>query len=523
MSEKVWIFDTTLRDGEQSPGCSMNLEDKLRMARQLDRLGVDVMEAGFPIASPGDFEAVRAVSAEIRRPVIAGLARANQNDIDRAWEALKEAERPRIHTFLATSDIHLKYKLRKTHEEVLNLIRTMVAHAKSLCDDVEFSPEDAGRTERSYLIECCHVAVEAGANVLNLPDTVGYCMPDEYARMFSEVQAGVPGMDRVILSSHTHDDLGLAVANALAALNAGVRQIECTINGIGERAGNSSLEEAVMALYVRRDVFGLHTEIHHEELYPASQLLTQLTGVPVQRNKAIVGLNAFAHEAGIHQDGVLKNAITYEIMDPQTVGMPSNSIVLGKHSGRHALSKRYEELGYSLTKPELHQAYALFCQIADRRKQVYDEDLIGILHKGFESIAGAYALKTLQSVTHSQTRSTATVELEKEGKLYRDSATAEGPCDAVFRAVDRITGLRGTLEEFSVHAVGAVRDGVAEVSLVGVFELRQFVGKASGTNVVEAAAQAYLMASNKAVYEMQRVGELKGVSPTQPVAGRVSS
>jgi 2-isopropylmalate synthase len=367
------------------------------------------------------------------------------------------------------------------------------------------------------------VAVEAGANVLNLPDTVGYCMPDEYARMFAEVQAGVPGMDRVILSSHTHDDLGLAVANALAALNAGVRQIECTINGIGERAGNSSLEEAVMALYVRQDVFGLHTEIHHEELYPASQLLTQLTGVPVQRNKAIVGLNAFAHEAGIHQDGVLKNAITYEIMDPQTVGMPSNSIVLGKHSGRHALLKRYEELGYSLTKPELHQAYALFCQIADRRKQVYDEDLIGILHKGFESIAGAYALKTLQSVTHSQTRSTATVELEKEGKLYRDSATAEGPCDAVFRAVDRITGLIGTLEEFSVHAVGAGRDGVAEVSLVGVFELRQFVGKASGTNVVEAAAQAYLMASNKAVYEMQRVGELKGVSPTQPVAGRVSS
>src|SRR5579872_161612 len=320
MSEQVLIFDTTLRDGEQSPGCSMNLEEKLEMARQLDRLGVDILEAGFPIASDGDFEAVQAVAAEIRRPIIAALARANEVDIARAGEALKGAARPRIHTFLATSDIHLKYKLRKTREEVLKQISWAVAHAKSLCDDVEFSPEDAGRTDRSYLIECCHAAVEAGADVLNLPDTVGYCLEPEYEQMFRDVRERVPGMDKVSLSTHTHDDLGLAMANTLAGIRGGARQVECTINGIGERAGNASLEEIVMALWVRRDALGFDTGIRTEELCPTSQLLTRLTGVAVQPNKAIVGRNAFAHEAGIHQDGVLKYAPTYEIMDPATVG-----------------------------------------------------------------------------------------------------------------------------------------------------------------------------------------------------------
>ncbi len=333
MPEKVFIFDTTLRDGEQSPGCSMNLEEKLAMARQLDRLGVDILEAGFPIASEGDFEAVKAIAAEIRRPIVAALARANQLDIDRAWAAVKEAERPRIHTFLATSDIHLQYKLHKTREEVLKQISWAVGYAKSFCANVEFSPEDAGRTDRSYLIECCHAAVEAGATVLNLPDTVGYCMEPEYEQMFADVKARVPGMDGVMLSTHTHDDLGMAVANTLAGIRGGARQVECTINGIGERAGNAALEEIVMAIYVRRDVLPVFTEIHTEELFAASQLLTRVTGVAVQRNKAIVGRNAFAHEAGIHQDGVLKKAITYEIMTPQTVGMPANEMVLGKHSG----------------------------------------------------------------------------------------------------------------------------------------------------------------------------------------------
>jgi len=507
MPEKIHIFDTTLRDGEQSPGCSMNLEEKLQMARQLDRLGVDILEAGFPIASQGDFEAVKAISAEIRRPIVAALARASEQDIDRAGEALKGAARPRIHTFLATSDIHLKYKLRKTREEILKQISGAVGHARSLCPDVEFSPEDAGRTDRSYLIECCHAAVEAGATTLNLPDTVGYCMEPEYEQMFYDVKTRVPGMEGVVLSTHTHDDLGMAVANTLAGLRGGARQVECTINGIGERAGNAALEEVVMAIHIRRDVLPVYSEIRTEELFACSQLLTRLTGVAVQRNKAIVGRNAFAHESGIHQDGVLKNAITYEIITPQTVGMPSNQIVLGKHSGRHALAKRYEELGYPLSKPELERAYQLFCQLADRKKNIYDEDLLAIVKGGFQHLPETYALKLLQSVATSEGRSTATVELEKDGEVFHDSATAEGHCDAAFRAIDRIVGVPGTIVDFSVHTVGLGTDGVAEVAIRARFEGREFTGKSTSHNVVEAAARAYLQAANKAVYELKRQEE----------------
>ncbi len=512
MTEKVFIFDTTLRDGEQSPGCSMNLEEKLEMARQLERVNVDILEAGFPIASQGDFDAVTAIAAEVRRPVVAALARANQLDIDRAWAALKDAARPRIHTFLATSDIHLRYKLRKTREEVLKQIAFAVGYAHSLCADVEFSPEDAGRTDRSYLIECCHVAVEAGATTLNLPDTVGYCMEPEYEKMFCDVKNGVPGMDKVILSTHTHDDLGMGVANTLAGIRGGARQVECTINGIGERAGNAALEEIAMAIKVRADVLPVHTDIRTEELYPASQLLTRLTGVAVQRNKAIVGRNAFAHEAGIHQDGVLKKAITYEIITPQTVGMPSNDIVLGKHSGRHALAKRYEDLGYPLSKPELEQAYQLFITLADRKKNIYDEDLLAIVNAGFQHLPETYSLKLLQSVASSEGRATATVELEKDGETFHDSATAEGPCDAAFRAVDRITGTPGTIVDFTVHTVGPGTDGVAEVGIRARFEGREFIGKSTSHNVVEAAARAYLQAANKAVYELKRADENAAVA-----------
>ena len=507
MPEQVFIFDTTLRDGEQSPGCSMNLEEKLEMARQLDRLGVDVLEAGFPIASEGDFEAVRVIAAEIRRPVIAALARAGQLDIDRAWKALEGAARPRIHTFLATSDIHLQYKLRKTREEILKQISWAVGHAKSLCDDVEFSPEDAGRTDRNYLIECCHAAVEAGATVLNLPDTVGYCLEPEYEQMFADVKAKVPGVDRVTLSTHTHDDLGLAVANTIAGIRGGARQVECAINGIGERAGNAALEEIVMAILVRRDALPVYTQIRTEELYPSSQLLARVTGGSVQRNKAIVGRNAFAHEAGIHQDGVLKNAITYEIMQPQTVGMPSNQIVLGKHSGRHALAKRYEEMGYQLAKPELDRAYQAFCQVADRKKQVYDEDLIGIVSEGFEGVPETYTLKLFQSVSSNEGRSTATVELEKDGQIYHDSATGDGPCDAAFRAIDRITGVPGVMADFTVQTVGQGTLGVAEVLIRARFQGREFTGKWTSQNVVEAAARAYLQAANGGARELKRLAE----------------
>jgi 2-isopropylmalate synthase len=512
MPEKVVIFDTTLRDGEQSPGCSMNLEEKLEMARQLERLGADILEAGFPIASQGDFEAVKAVAAEIRRPIVAALARANQLDIDRAWEALEGAQRPRIHTFLATSDIHLQHKLHKTRAEVLKMISWAVGHARSKCQDVEFSPEDAGRTDRSYLIECCHAAVEAGATTLNLPDTVGFCMEPEYELMFRDVQTRVPGMDRVVLSTHTHDDLGMAVANTLAGIRGGARQVECTVNGIGERAGNAALEEIVMAIYVRRDVLPVYTDIRTEELFASSRLLTRLTGVAVQRNKAIVGRNAFAHEAGIHQDGVLKKAITYEIITPQTIGMPSNSIVLGKHSGRHALVKRYEELGYQLTKPELERAYQLFTQLADRKKNVYDEDLIAIVDEGFQHIPEMFSLKLFQSVSSNEGRSTATVELEKNGEVFHDSATGEGPCDAAFRAIDRITGVPGTIADFSVHTVGPGTDGVAEVTIRARFEGREFTGKSSSHSVVEAAARSYLQAANKAAYELKRSEETAAVS-----------
>ena len=507
MPEKILIFDTTLRDGEQSPGCSMNLEEKLEMARQLDRLGVDILEAGFPIASPGDFEAVKAIACEVRRPIIAALARASDLDIDRAWAAVKEAARPRIHTFLATSDIHLQYKLRKTRQEILKQIVGAVGYAKTLCPDVEFSPEDAGRTDRNYLAEVCQAAVEAGATVLNLPDTVGYCLEPEYEQMFADIKSRVHRMDGVILSTHTHDDLGLAVANTLAGIRGGARQVECTVNGIGERAGNAALEELVMALHVRRDVLPFFTAIRTEELFASSQLLTRLTGVAVQRNKAIVGRNAFAHEAGIHQDGVLKNAITYEIIRPQTVGMPHNYIVLGKHSGRHALAKRFTELGYELSKPELERAYQLFSQLADRKKRVYDEDLIALVHEGFAHVPETYSLRLLQSVTHSEGRSTATVELEKDGEVFHDSATDEGPCDAAFRAIDRIIGTPGTIVDFSVHTVGPGTDGVAEVGIRARCEGREFTGRWTSHSVVEAAARAYLQAANKAAYELKCLAE----------------
>jgi 2-isopropylmalate synthase len=377
---------------------------------------------------------------------------------------------------------------------------------------VEFSPEDAGRTDRSYLIECCHAAVEAGATVLNLPDTVGYCIEPEYEQMFSDVKRRLPGADHVILSTHTHDDLGLAVANTLAGIRGGARQVECTINGIGERAGNAALEEIVMAIRVRRDVLPGYTDIRTEELFASSQMLTRLTGVAVQRNKSIVGRNAFAHEAGIHQDGVLKNAITYEIMTPQTVGMPSNSIVLGKHSGRHALAKRYEEMGYQLAKPEIERAYQLFTQLADRKKNIYDEDLIAIVNEGFQHIPEMFSLKLFQSVSTNEGRSTATVELEKDGEVFHDSATGEGPCDAAFRAIDRITGTPGTIVDFSVHTIGPGTDGVAEVNIRARFEGREFTGKSSNHSVVEAAARSYLQAANKAAYELRRTDEAAQVS-----------
>ncbi len=384
---QVKIFDTTLRDGEQSPGCSMNLPEKIRMARQLDCLGVDVIEAGFPIASDGDFEAVQAIARQVRRPVIAGLARATRVDIERAWDALREATRPRIHTFLATSDIHLEHKLKISRDEALGQAREAVALARSLCDDVEFSPEDATRTDIDFLCAVVEAVIEAGALTVNIPDTVGYTMPGEFSEIIQTIRRRVRNIERATISVHCHNDLGLAVANSIAAIEAGARQIECTINGIGERAGNASLEEIVMALRVRGDVMPYRTSIHTEHLYPSSQLLTELTGVAVQPNKAIVGRNAFAHEAGIHQDGVIKNRLTYEIMTPHSVGVPDSRLVLGKHSGRHALGRKCEQLGYEFTRHELDRIYRRFTDLADEIKAVEDHHLLAIIEEMVEANA----------------------------------------------------------------------------------------------------------------------------------------
>jgi 2-isopropylmalate synthase len=386
---KVIIFDTTLRDGEQSPGCSMNLAEKLRMARQLDRLGIDVVEAGFPIASDGDFEAVQSIAREVRRPVIAALARATREDILRAWGAVSDAARPRIHTFLATSDIHLEYKLRITREEAIALARESVGLARSLCEDVEFSPEDATRTDLDFLCAVVEAVIDAGATTINIPDTVGYTTPREFTRIIETIRGKVRNAERAVISVHCHNDLGLAVANSIAAIEAGARQVECTINGIGERAGNASLEEIVMALRVRNDVMPFATSVVTGELYPASQLLTELTGVSVQPNKAIVGRNAFAHEAGIHQDGVIKNRLTYEIMTPQSVGVPDSKLVLGKHSGRHALGLRCEQLGYEFTRRELDRIYKRFTALADEIKVVEDHHLIRIITEDLEEATAA--------------------------------------------------------------------------------------------------------------------------------------
>jgi 2-isopropylmalate synthase len=389
---RITVFDTSLRDGEQSPGCSMNQQEKLRLAHQLDRLGVDVIEAGFPIASEGDFEAVRAISAVVRRPIIAALARACRPDIERAWQALQGAARPRIHVFLATSDIHLQYKLRLTRDECLAQARDAVRLAKSLCDDVEFSPEDATRTDPDFLCRVLDAVVEAGATTLNIPDTVGYTMPTEFGDLIATIRRRVRGIEKVTISAHCHNDLGLAVANTLAAIAAGARQVECTINGIGERAGNASLEEIVMAMRVRPDRYPYETSVVGEHLFGASQLLSEITGVPVQPNKAITGRNAFAHEAGIHQDGVLKNPLTYEIMTPQSVGVPDSTLVLGKHSGRHALAMRCEQLGYQFDRRALDDIYRRFVRLADKIKHVEDHHLLELIRETHKPAASATSL-----------------------------------------------------------------------------------------------------------------------------------
>ena len=506
VSQRIIIFDTTLRDGEQSPGCSMNLEEKLRMARQLDALGVDVVEAGFPVASEDDFRAVHAVAREVRRPVIAALARTTRDDIERAWRAIEAAARPRLHTFVATSDLHIQHKLRKTRDEVLDMAVEAVRLARSLTDDVEFSAEDATRSDVDFLCGVVAAAVEAGATTINIPDTVGYTVPSEFARIIRVLQEKVPGIRNAILSVHCHNDLGLAVANSVAAVQAGARQVECTVNGIGERAGNTSMEEVVMAIKTRRDRFGVDTGIVTEQIYPTSRLLAQITGIPIPINKPIVGDNAFAHEAGIHQDGVLKNRLNYEIMQPESVGLDSNRLVLGKHSGRHAFVDRLRELGLDLTHVDMNRIFDRFKGLADAKQDVFDEDLIALVAE--ESVRGQgghdrYELVYLNVTSSSMAIPHATVKLRIDGEEVLGHGTGDGMVDACYKVIADLTGQHPKLERYAVKAITGGTDAQGEVSVLVREDAHTVTGQGSHTDIIQASALAYVNALNKLEYRRQ--------------------
>jgi 2-isopropylmalate synthase len=498
--EKVLIFDTTLRDGEQSPGYSMNIAEKLRVARQLEKLGVDIIEAGFPVASEGDFQAVREIARTIRKCQVAGLARAADMDIDIAWEAIKEAENPRIHTFISTSDIHLKYQLRKTREEVLEMAIRAVTRAKGYTPNVEFSAMDATRSDREYLAAVIEAAIDAGATTVNIPDTVGYAVPLEFGMLIKYLREKVKNSGRAVFSVHCHNDLGLAVANSLAAVLNGARQAECTINGIGERAGNASMEEIVMILRTRKDSLNLDTGVVSEMIYPSSRLLTMITGVAVQPNKAIVGANAFAHESGIHQDGLLKEKITYEIMTPQSIGMTKSTLVMGKHSGRHAFRDRLKELGYDLSEKDLNQAFKHFKELADKKKEIYDEDIEAIVAEVVLRAPDKYKLLHVNVVSGDVAIPTATVQMEIDGEVVKDVGHGDGPVDAVFKTVAKITGTRSRLVKYSVNSITGGTDAQGEVTVRLEEDGNVVVGQGAHTDIIMASVLAYINALNRLEY-----------------------
>jgi 2-isopropylmalate synthase len=497
---RLIIFDTTLRDGEQSPGASMNLAEKLEIAHALAELGVDVIEAGFPIASPGDFEAVQAIARQVRGPVICGLARCNPEDIDRAAEAVRDAERPRIHVFLATSAIHREFKLRMAKDEIVRRAVEGVERAKGYCADVEFSPEDAARTELDFLTEVVTQAVAAGATTINIPDTVGYAVPSQYAAAIRHLKQNVPGIDKVVLSVHCHNDLGLAVANSVTALKEGARQVECTINGLGERAGNCALEEVVMAVKTRHDYFGLETTINTRRLCPTSRLVAHITGIPVQRNKAVVGQNAFAHEAGIHQDGLLKERTTYEIMNPEDVGLQRTELVLGKHSGRHALRQRVRELGYHLDEGQFQKVFEGFKALADRKKDIYDADIEALAEAQIHDTPALWALESFHTSAGTGTLPAAAVCLRHaDGHKVQEAACGDGPVDAVFKAIERVTGVRVQLKDYSVRSVTVGEDAQGEAQIEAIYNDKPLRGRGVSTDIIEASAQAFLQVINRVV------------------------
>jgi 2-isopropylmalate synthase len=496
-NRNILIFDTTLRDGEQSPGCSMNLKEKLEVARMLRALKVDIIEAGFPIASPGDFEAVAAVAEEIRDIRIAGLARSMEKDIDAAGKALAKAAKPRIHVFCATSAIHRQYKLKRAKEEIVKMSVDGVKHARRYVQDVEFSCEDAARTEWDFLVEMVTAVIEAGASTVNIPDTVGYAIPAQYGELIAHLLAKVPNIGQTVISVHCHNDLGMAVANSLSAVKAGAGQVECTINGIGERAGNAAMEEIVMALRTRRDYFGADTGIDATKIYPASRLVSSITGLHVQRNKAVVGENAFAHEAGIHQHGMLSNRETYEIMRPADIGVPASRLVLGKHSGRHAFKERAEALGFSLSEEQINAVFEKFKALADKKKDVYDEDIEALIDEQMGGPSEVWVLKAVQSTAGSSAIPTATVTLEREGQSVTDAATGDGPVDAIYEAISRITGLRLNLVDYKLRALTGGKEAQGEVTIEVQQEGRTFRARGLSTDIVEASARAYLAAVNR--------------------------
>ncbi|MBI3453531.1 MAG: 2-isopropylmalate synthase [Rhodospirillales bacterium] len=514
---RVIIFDTTLRDGEQSPGCSMNLDEKLRVAKALEDMGVDVIEAGFPIASNGDFEAVREVACTIRNSTVCGLARAARKDIDRAWEALKDAAQPRIHSFLSTSPLHMKFKLQMEPKDVHQAVIDSVSHARNLCPDVEWSPEDGSRTEHDFLCRCVESAIKAGARTINIPDTVGYAVPDEFAALIAMLFNRVPNIDKATISVHCHNDLGLGVANSLAAVQAGARQIECTINGIGERAGNAALEEIVMALRTRHDRMPYTTGVKSEHIMKVSRLISAITGFSVQPNKAIVGANAFAHESGIHQDGVLKNAATYEIMTPESVGLHRSTLVMGKHSGRHAFREKLKELGFALGDNAVEDAFKRFKDLADRKKDVYDEDIIALVDD--EARANdRIKFVSLQVVAGSKGPQLADLELEIDGQVRDIQARGNGPVDATFNAIKKLVPNAARLQLYQVHAVTAGTDAQAEVTVRLEENGKTVNGQGADADTLVASARAYVNALNKLM-----VKRAKTAPPETSARGAISA
>lgn len=496
--EKIIIFDTTLRDGEQAPGASLMPEQKLEIAFQLEKLGVDVIEAGFPIASGGDFQAVKEISHKIKKAAVCGLARCLKPDITAAHKALMAARHPRIHLFLATSKIHLRYKFKKAEDEILALAKAAVKQARKLCADIEFSPEDATRSERQFIYRVIETAINEGAGTINIPDTVGYSYPQEIYSLITDIRNNVPNIDKAVIAIHCHDDLGLSTANSLSAILAGARQVHCTVNGIGERAGNASLEEVVMAIKTRKDVFGdFFTRINTKEIYRTSRLVSSLTDFVVPPNKAIVGRNAFRHEAGIHQDAVLKKRSTYEIMDPHDVGIPGSQLVLGKHSGRHAFGDRLKKMGFNLNEKQLNQAFMRFKEVADKKKDIYDDDLRIIVEDQIRVIRPVWKLDSFEVSSGTKIKPKALVVLDKKGKLLTAESSGDGPVDACFKALDKITDLKAKLEDFRLEAVTSGKDALGQVSLKLNTGGLIVSGRGWSTDIVEAAVKAYLDAANK--------------------------